>query len=144
MKKTPIIFLIMLPIFGALLLLAAGCGNTVNTVERAQPVGEKQMVSDKRIITDAGLNDYAKVIGVNQTTVSGNILKIQVELRNTTRSAKRINYKFEWFDMDGMIVDSPTTMWKTEVIEAKETKTLTAVAPNPRAKDFRLKLQDAK
>lgn len=49
------------------LSLLTGCASTVNTVERAAPVGQRQMVNDKRVITDAGLNRAVRIVGVNET-----------------------------------------------------------------------------
>ena len=114
--------------------------STVNTVERAAPVGQKRMVADKRVITDGGLNDYAYIAGVNESIVSGNLLKIQVEIVNSSTAYRSVNYKFEWFDENGMDVSGVTSQWGTITLEGGESKFISAVATNPRAKDFRLKL----
>lgn len=117
--------------------LLIGC-TTPNTVERAEPVGQRQMVTDKRIITDASLNRAVRIVGVNETP--GEFLKVQIELQNTTRSLKRFNYRFEWFDAQGMQVNTPTTTYIPRQIEGKESLFISAIAPTPTAKDFRLKL----
>lgn len=122
----------------ASLALLTGCASTVNTVERAAPIGQRQMVNDKRIITDAGLNRAVRIVGVNETP--GEFLKIQVELLNTTSSLKSFNYRFEWFDQNGIIINTPTSTFISRQIEAKESLFISAVAPTPTAKDFRLKL----
>jgi len=123
---------------GAGLGLLTGCASTVNTVERAAPAGQRQMVSDKRIITDAGLNRAVRIVGVNEAP--GEFLKIQVELLNTTSSLKSFNYRFEWFDANGIQVNSPTSTAISRQIEGRESIFIGAVAPLPAAKDFRLKL----
>ncbi len=135
-----------MPLTAVLILTAGlvwlpGC-QSVNTVERAAPEGRRQMVDDKRVSTDYTLSRSLQVTAVNETTVSGDMLKIQVEVRNTSSRPKNFNYKFEWFDMDGMAVDSPLSAWKPARLKGKETMMLTAAAPNPRAKDFKLKLQE--
>jgi len=111
---------------------------TVNTVERAAPVGQRQMVNDKRIITDAGLNRAVRIVGVNE--VPGEFLKIQVELLNSTSSLKSFNYRFEWFDANGVLVHTPTSTYISRQIEGKESIFISAVSPVASAKDFRLKL----
>jgi len=123
-----------LTFFGISLLTAC---STVNTVERAEPVGQRQMVNDKRIITDAGLNRAVRIVGVNETP--GVLLKVQIELQNTTSSLKRFNYRFEWFDTTGMQV-STAASYKPRQIEGKENLFISDVAPTLAAKDFRLKL----
>ena len=122
-----------------------GCTTTVNTVERADPAGRRQMVDDKRIITDASLNRKASIVGVNQGMTPGGLLKIQVELLNLRRALKRISYQFEWFDADGMQVNSPANAALTPLsLEGKESVFISSVAPSPLCKDFRLKLLEAK
>lgn len=123
------------------LSLLTGCASTVNTVERAAPVGQRQMVNDKRVITDAGLNRAVRIVGVNETP--GEHLKIQVELLNTTSSLKSFNYRFEWFDANGVLVNTPTSTYLPRQIEGKESIFISAVAPTPSAKDFRLKLLES-
>lgn len=120
------------------LALVTGCASTMNTVERSAPVGQRQMVNDKRIITDTGLNRAVRIVGVNETP--GEFLKIQVELINTTSSLKSFNYRFEWFDQNGIIINTPTSTFISRQIEAKASLFISAVAPTPTAKDFRLKL----
>jgi uncharacterized protein YcfL len=121
------------------LVLLAGC-STVNTVERAQPAAQKQMVADKRIITDASLNRNVNVVGINETTISTGFTKVQVELLNKTSSPYSFRYHFDWFDGQGMLVQSPTSSWIDRRIQGKETMDIISVAPTETAKDFRLKL----
>lgn len=125
-------------------LMAVPACDTINSTERTTPVGQADVVQDHRIVTDSALNSYAKVVSVNQGTVSGDILKIQVMLQNTTPFQQRIIYKFEWYDMTGMLVDTPLSTWQARTLEGKETITVTGVAPTPQTKDFKLKLQESK
>jgi uncharacterized protein YcfL len=119
--------------------LLPGC-TTVNTVERAQPVAQRDMVPDKRILTDASLNRRVRIVGVNQSTGPGGLLKVQVEVLNTTRSLQTFSYRWEWFDETGTILDTPTSTAVTRQIEGKESLFITGVAPKETVKDFRLKL----
>ena len=83
------------------------------------------------------------MVRVNEAQTPGGLLKIQVTLYNSTHRAAAFNYKFEWFDANGMIVDSPLSIWSPQTIDAYETIQLTSLAPLPSAKDFRLKLQQS-
>src|SRR5690606_39392999 len=102
-------------------LLLAGCGTTVNTVERAQSEASPSYVADKRVITDRTLAGMFRVVSVNQATVSGNLLKVQATIENLKNSTKTLNYKFEWVDADGMAVDSPNETWKQIRVQGRET-----------------------
>ena len=120
------------------LICLTGC-STVNTVERAQPTAQKQMTDDKRIITDAGLNRKVNIVGINETTISTGFTKVQVELFNKSSSSYSFSYHFEWFDAQGMLVQTPTSSWIDRTIQGKETMDIIAVAPTETAKDFRVK-----
>ena len=131
---------ILLPLAAVGILLVSGCKTSVNSVENAQKEGQRQMVSDSRVITDGTLNKKVSIVGVNQSMTPGGLLKIQVELLNRTRSLCNFNYRFEWFDANGMLMNSLSPAVVGSTIEGKESKFISAVAPTPACKDFRLKL----
>lgn len=132
-----------LSLFIAMLGLSMGC-STVNTVERSEQIGTPTYVNDKRVITDQSLNATVRVLSVNESIVSGNLRRIQVMVQNTRNSARSFSYRFEWFDVDGMQVTTSSNAWQSRRIQGKESIALAAVAPNPRAVDFVLKLQEPK
>lgn len=121
------------------LALVPACKTTMNTVERADPVGQKQMVNDKRVLTDASLGRKVYVMSVNEAMTPGGLLRVQVELYNRTRSFQKFNYRFEWFDANGMQVGANAGMTAAQ-IEGGESKLISNVAPSPTCEDFRLKL----
>lgn len=120
-----------------------GC-RTVNTVEPAQPVAQPQIVDDKRIDTDSSLRRKATVVQVREATVGNGLLKIQVEILNRRNSRQQVDYRFEWVDSDGMVVDTPMSRWTQISLAGKESVWITGVAPTPRTVDFRLKLIEPK
>ncbi len=121
-------------------LAAAGCHDTMNSVENAQPAGQRTMISDSRVVSDTGLNRKVGVVGINTAMTPGGFLKVQVELLNSTRSPQNFNYQFEWFDLNGMQVNGASTAVIADEIAGKESKYISAVAPTETCKDFRLKL----
>ncbi len=123
-------------------LLATGCASNVNTYERAESQAAPNYVNDKRIITDNTLAGTFRVASLNQATVSGNLLKVQATVENLKNSQRRLNYKFEWIDVDGMAIDSPNEVWKTLLFQGRETQNISTVSINPRAVDFRLKFRE--
>ena len=130
----------------ALVAVAAltGCATNVNSVERAQPLAETNYISDKRVVTDNTLARTVRVVSVNQSTVSGNLLKIQATLENLKSNPRTILYKFEWVDQGGMALSSPTDSWKSLTIQGRDSVTVSSVATSPRAADFSLKLMEQK
>lgn len=121
-------------------LVAAGCHNSMNTVQNAQQVGQRTMISDQRVISDTGLARKVGVVGINTVTTPGGFLKVQAELLNQTRSLQTFNYRFEWFDANGMQISAPAGAAIAGEIDGGESKFINAIAPTEAAKDFRLKL----
>ena len=132
------ISLLSIGLFSGVLILESGC-TTVNTVENAQPVAQRQMLTDKRVITDGSLNNAVRVLGINTSTSPAGYLKIQVEVQNVTRSLKKFSYRVEWYDENAMLINTPTSSARPVSIEGKEIIPLVQLAPTALAKDFRIK-----
>lgn len=124
------------------LLFLAGCANNVNTYERAESQAAPNYIADKRVITDNTLAGTVRVIAINQSTVSGNLLKVQATVENLRNSQRTVNYKFEWIDQDGMALDSANETWKSLPLQGRESTTISTVAVSPRAVDFKLKFRE--
>ncbi|HEX5400067.1 MAG TPA: YcfL family protein [Verrucomicrobiae bacterium] len=125
----------------AISLAVAGCRHTpVNSVENAQKTGQRYMIPDQRVIMDTSLDRSVNVVGVNTANTPGDVLRVQVELLNRTKSLQRFAYTFEWFDSNGMQMNNVLSATIADQIEGGESKFISGRAPNPACKDFRLKL----
>lgn len=129
-------------LLAALALLSAGCATSVNTIERATPESSPDLINDKRIVTDSTLARKLRVQSLNQSTVSGNLLKVQATLENLSSRPKEFAYKFDWIADDGMELPGPTGGWKQIALEGKEVRAISIVATSPKAVDFRLKFKE--
>jgi len=121
-------------------LLTAGCATTVNTVENADKTGVREMVRDRRVVSDRTLENRIAVVGINQVQTPAGFLRVQVEFYNLKRTVQSFFYTLEWFDADGMRVETATGGWTEQQILARESLFVTFTAPSPRAKDFVLKM----
>ena len=99
-------------------------------------------MNDQRVITDTTLGRKLGIVSVNDAKVSGDMLKVQVTLENKSSKPQAFTYKFDWIADDGMELSSPTGGWKQIQLEGREVRAVSAVATNPRAVDFRLKLRE--
>jgi len=93
-----------------------GCSESsppVNSVEAAQSEAHPTVIQDKRILTDSAISGIAEILGVNESYV-GDLKKIQVRVFNGTKVESEFFYKFEWFDTDGNVVESPMSIWKAK------------------------------
>ena len=70
-------------------------------------------------------------------TKSGDLLKIDANLNNDSKSVKRIAYKFRWIDREGMRAWEEES-WKPLMLYENSNLLVNAVAPTPKAVDFRL------
>ncbi len=129
-------------LLAGLALGAAGCATSVNTVTRAEPTATPDYVADQRVLTDATLARKIGIVSVNQSRVSGDLLKIQVTLENRSSRPQAVTYKFDWIGADGMEQTSPVGGWKQIQLEGRETRAVSAIATRPTAADFRLKLRE--
>jgi uncharacterized protein YcfL len=134
--------LLSLALAGCALALT-GCSTSVNSVENAQKEGQRNMIADQRVIFDASLNRKVAIVGVNTVTTPGGLLKVQVEVENHTRSLQSFLYRFEWFDANGMQVNTILSTPLPEQIEGKESKFISSIAPNASCRDFRVKFIEA-
>jgi len=125
-------------LFLAILALLAGC-DSVNTVEPAQPKAEPNLIAIKKVETDPALERKVSVVNVNEGK-QDDLIRVQVELENLNYGPEDFNYQFSWIEQDGFVVETPPALWKPGFILGRERIYLSAIAPNPRVVDFRLKL----
>jgi uncharacterized protein YcfL len=124
----------------AAVALLAGCATTVNTVENADKAGVREMVADRRVVSDRTLENRVIVVGINQSQTDAGFLRVQLEFYNKKRTIQNFFYTVEWFGADGMRVETATGGWTEQQVMARESLFLTFTAPTPRAKDFVVKL----
>lgn len=125
---------------GSVVFLAA-CAASVNTIENADSGTGKQLLNDRRIVTDSGTLDMATPLEIRTgTTPDGTLMRIQLELMNRTDEIGRVFYFVEWFDEQGMKIAVPS-VWKQLNIQPAKIESVTAVAPNAAARDFRISLK---
>lgn len=128
-------------ILSAAVVTGAGFGcKAVNSTERKDKQYEVSEIEAKKVVRDGYARDYAGVVDVRESRVNDGFMKVQVELVNNNLRPGNMNYKFEWFDEAGMIVNTGTG-WTGITIQTGEQISLAATAPNERCRDFRLKIE---
>lgn len=115
----------------------------VNTTQREAPTARPDVVPDRRVELDGTLSRKAAVIEVRQGRTPGGLLRVEVDVQNLTRRQRRIDYRFEFTDSDGLAARGGTPGWLQERLQSGELLTLSATSPTPTADDFTLKLLEA-
>jgi uncharacterized protein YcfL len=52
-------------------------------------------------------------------------------------------YRFEWFDAEGLPIESNVSLWKPDLLYGKETKWIKALCPVPNAKGFKVMIRES-
>lgn len=132
---------IVVPTLLAVASFFVACTASVNTIENADAGAGKKLLNDRRVVTDSGTLDMATPIEIRTGTIpDGTIMRIQLELMNRTDEIGRLVYLVEWFDEQGMKIEVPAS-WKPLNIQPAKIESITAVAPNAAAADFRISLK---
>lgn len=129
----------------SLAALFSACGTTVNTVESANPQAQIRPEHMKHIRTDATLGrSITPVMLSTGTADDGQSLKVQLEVQNNRSKTAYLNYRVDWFDAQGMALPGYNPVMQPLAIEGGEIKALAAVAPSPKAVDFRFSFLERK
>ncbi len=147
---------IVFPVAGLLLLLAAGCQNTVNTVENADKSAAPTTITDKRFVTDGFLRDRLALRSVRMAPGASGNMVVEVAATNvrtgffselwsslTGENPYPVDYKFTWQNADGITVETPLSAWRTVQVIPGETVYFKAVAPTPDCRDFILNVKES-
>ncbi|HSA68533.1 MAG TPA: YcfL family protein [Burkholderiales bacterium] len=107
------------------------------------PIGETKVSSMDDLVK-------AKVVSEGRRTTiqatemrcsqTGDLLRIDTNLNNDSRSVKRIAYKFRWIDREGMRAweEEP---WKPLMLYENSNLVINTISPTNKAVDFRLMLR---
>ncbi len=126
----------------ALLPALAGCHRSVNVAENTDVAYERHFVRNRRVETDKGLASRLEVVRIDDQELETGLLKVQVTVRNTRRGDFKYAYRFTWFDEAGMEVATSASPWVEKDIYGGDQQFLSAVAPNPRCRDFLVRFRE--
>lgn len=124
-------------------ILAAGCQNTVDTVGSDQ----------KQVTTDAFLSNRVDVTLQSNYRPDGTIVAQATVVSQRTGffsepwqaifggNPYQIEYRFDWLDENGMLINPVTSTWQKMELMPGETKYIKGVSPNANARDFKVHLK---
>jgi uncharacterized protein YcfL len=128
----------------AALLFAGGCATKKGFEQPGFafgcPIGETKVSSmDELVKAKTSMEGRRTTIQPTEMrcTKAGDLLKIDANLNNDSKSVKRIAYKFRWIDREGMRAWEEES-WKPLMLYENSNLVVNAVAPTPKAVDFRL------
>lgn len=104
---------------------------------QAAPANEAPSIASR--IEEMGKMSYLKVSDL-RAAKRDNLLRVQVEITNSSNQNQQLYYRFKWLDRDGFSVweDEP---WKPLLVYGSQKQQISVVAPTFKATDFRVVLQ---
>lgn len=92
----------------------------------------KMIVYNQRLAAHMTLTHHLR-----RDTKTG-FIHVQAILQNADYGDIQFQYRFEWYDADGMLIDETSPMWHTARVHGKDRKVLEGVSESRQAADFRL------
>ena len=141
MKHTGMILVI------AVSMLAGGCASKKGFEQPGYafgcPIGEAKVSSMDDLVKVKTMSEGRRTtIQTTEVRCSkvGDLMKIDANLNNDSRSVKRIAYKFRWIDREGMRAAEEES-WKPLMMYENSNMVINTVSPSNKAADFRLILR---
>ncbi len=145
MKKKKVLTgcLAVLPLLGVAGLILSGCSSTAGVQgtsaymeEGYGDIGHSEyvIVNNPKVARGLQIVDMA-------TKYVGNMLMASITLVSKYSDTENYQYKFAWFDADGLELDPESNTWIPFTMYGNETKTIRGVAPNPAARQFKINLR---
>ncbi|MCU7648044.1 YcfL family protein [Pseudomonas piscis] len=113
----------------AALVLLAGC---------ATPPPPAPGSAASKVVVMGKFDDIT--VGAMRVARENGFLTVKVALNNTSRSNKAMYYRFAWLGDDGFPVADEES-WKVFNLYGSQASFLPAIAPVPKATDFRLEVK---
>ncbi|MFJ2485011.1 DUF1425 domain-containing protein [Pseudomonas sp. NPDC087639] len=80
------------------------------------------------------------VVGAMRVARENGFMTVNVQLSNTLNSNKIFYYRFAWLGPEGFPV-AEEEVWKSQMMYGAQTSFVQAIAPTPKAVDFRLEIK---
>jgi hypothetical protein len=134
----------ILLLLGVLLTFSCAEKGRVGTVSKKDPQDQSAEPELKKVEFGGGLEKSLDVIRITQGKAVGDLLRIQVEMKNISSKEVMITHKLEWLDQEGFLVKDTSLVWKALMIRPGESKMIESISSRPGVTTFRLKVQPAK
>ena len=125
--------------------LLSGCAATSGAEGRAK-VGwtdDGAPLLNTKVVYNSSTLSRKVAIDEMTSSKAGDMLLAQVTMHSKAGDTINLQYKFEWFDANGLALNASSATWKPLLIYGKETKTIQGLAPDPRGREYKLLLRDA-
>ena len=121
-------------------VILSSCQNSVNMVKKPKKEEKPKTPAHKQVVSDKSVEKRLKIETVNSEYLPTGLLKVEVTMKNISKSPFKFSYRFNWLNKKGEKVESPANTWTEKDVLSGDTVHLSSVAPNPQCSDFSIKL----
>lgn len=123
--------------------LAAGLAALTGCVETAgTTVTTDHLTGSTLVLEDSTrLRDQVQVLRVNYDEVNG-LKRVHITLQSAKHRRLRMHYRISWFDANGMEIDPATKTYRSQLIEGRDSVTVTGLANSPAGVTSKLRVRD--
>lgn len=128
-----------------LALAMAGCHKATSDPRVNVATGVRSDSPGNNIITRPVTSFVSVLIGegievndLKERRTPAGLLEVQLSGYNHAVSRKKFDYRVEWLDADGMVLDSVMTNWTIVSAMPKSSFAFKVISPNDRAQNYRI------
>ncbi len=124
------------------LMILSGCSSSAGIQGSSAMMDEGAGIqhSEYVIVNNPKVARGLQIVDI-ATQFKGNLLIADVTLVSKYSDTEGYQYKFAWFDGDGIEIDAEGNAWTPFTMYGNETKTFRGAAPNPSAKQFKINIR---
>ncbi len=122
----------------------AGCSTTAGVESTGKMSWDEQgaRTLEKNVVfNNSSLKGDIQIVDL-KSAMAGDVMRAQATLRSKDKDTLPFQYRFDWYDASGIEINSGAGSWKPLILTGRESKTIQGVAPDPRAKEFKLKIRE--
>ena len=124
-----------------LAVLTGGCGTSGIVGSASSMRGSGGDIRESKVtVYNPLLARYIKITEL-KTVFTGDLLQANVTVFSKSLDTLNLQYKFRWYNSEGMEVLPEFSPWQPLVLYGKETKGIQALAPNPEVKEFKIEIR---
>ncbi|MFH0256965.1 YcfL family protein [Vibrio rumoiensis] len=112
----------------------AGCSSSNTAGLRIDSASQQVLYSDSALDDDLSINS------IDTQENNGNTRGL-VKITNNSQDTQTLQYRFYWYDDQGLEVNAKQGAWRQFVLRGYESITLSEVSVNPNATDFRIQIR---
>ena len=126
----------------AAVALTAGLSALVGCVETAGTVVTTDHATGNTLVLEDStrLKDQVQVLRVNYDEVNG-LKRVHITLASTKHRRLRVDYRICWFDANGLEIDPDSKTYRNQILEGRDTVTVTGVANSPAGVTSKLRVR---